>query len=63
MLEVINEKNNKELAEIKQANLNMEHSMDNLKLNYKIEITKYKNKINDYEKRIRELTSGNIYTK
>ena len=63
MLEVINEKNNKDLAEIRQKNLNLEHTMDNMKLNYKIEITKYKNKINDYEKKIRELTVGNIYTK
>ena len=63
MLEVINENNNKELAEIKQLNVNLNHNMDTLKLNYKIEITKYKNKINDYESKIRELTSKNIYTK
>ena len=63
MLEVINENNNKELAEIKQLNVNLNHNMDTLKLNYKIEITKYKNKINDYESKIKELTSNNIYTK
>ena len=37
--------------------------MDTLRLNYKIEITKYKNKINDYENKIKEMTSGNIYQK
>ena len=63
MFEVIIEKNNKELVETRQLNINLKHNMDTLKLNYKIEITQFQNKINDYESKIRELTSNNIYTK
>ena len=63
MLEILNEKNNKELIETKQSNINLNHTMDTLKLNYNIEITKYKNKINDYENKLRDLASNNIYPK
>ena len=63
MLEVLNEKNNKELVEIKQINMNLNHNIDTIKLNYNIELTKYKNKITDYENKIRDLTSNNIYPK
>ena len=63
MLEVLNEKNNKELVEIKQINMNLNHNIDTIKLNYNIEITKYKNKITDYENKIRDLTSNNVYPK
>ena len=47
MLEAINAENNKKLIETKQLNIDLNHTMDTLRLNYKIEITKYKNKIND----------------
>ena len=57
MLEDINEKNNKELIETKQLNINLNHTIDNLKLNYNIEIAKYKNKIYDDENKIRDLIS------
>lgn len=63
MLEVINEKNNKELVEVKQTNINLSHNMDTLKMNYNLEITKYKNKISEYENRIRDLTGGSFYQK
>ena len=63
MLEVLNEKNNKELVEIKQINMNLNHNIDTIKLNYNIELTKYKNKITDYENKIRDLTSNNVYPK
>ena len=63
MLEAINAENNKKLIETKQLNIDLNHTMDTLRLNYKIEITKYKNKINDYENKIKEMTSGNIYQK
>ena len=45
MLEVINEKNNKELIETKQINMNLNNSIEKLNMQYNIEITKYKNKI------------------
>ena len=63
MLEVINEKNNKELVEARQLNINLSHTIDTLKMNSNLEITKYKNKINDYENRIREMSKNNFYPK
>ena len=63
MLEVINEKNNKELVEVKQMNINLSHNMDTLKMNYNLEITKYKNKISEYENKIRDLTGNSFYQK
>ena len=61
ILESINEKNNKELNETKQINLNLNHTIDNLKLKYDIEIAKYKNKINEYENKLNEIYSNNNY--
>ena len=59
-MEILSEKNNKELAETKQYNMNLKNTIDKLKLNYDIEITKYKNKICDYENQLKEY---NIYPK
>ena len=59
MLEEENERNNKELTEAKQINMNLNHTLDNMKLNYDIEITKYKNKINEYENQLNEILSNN----
>ena len=61
ILESINEKNNKELTETKKINLNLNHTIDNLKLKYDIEIAKYKNKINEYENKLNEIYSNNNY--
>ena len=60
IMEILSEKNNKELAETKQYNMNLKNTIDKLKLNYDIEITKYKNKICDYENQLKEY---NIYPK
>ena len=59
ILEEENERNNKELTEAKQINMNLNHTLDNMKLNYDIEITKYKNKINEYENQLNEILSNN----
>ena len=40
--------------------MNLKNTIDKLKLNYDIEITKYKNKICDYENQLKEY---NIYPK
>ena len=61
MLEGINEKNKKELNEAKQIIMNLNHNLDNMKLNYEIEISKYKNQIIEYENKINELISNNNY--
>ena len=61
ILESINEKNNKELNETKQINLNLNHTIDNLKLKYDNEIEIYKNKINEYENKLNEIYSNNNY--
>ena len=63
IMEVLSEKNNKELAETKQYNMNLKNTIDKLKLNYDIEITKYKNKIIDFENQLKEYNSSNIYPK
>ena len=59
ILEEENERNNKELTEAKQINMNLNHTLDNMKLNYDIEIAKYKNKINEYENQLNEILSNN----
>ena len=59
ILEEEYERNNKELTEAKQINMNLNHTLDNIKLNYDIEITKYKNKINEYENQLNEILSNN----
>ena len=61
ILESINEKNNKELTETKKINLNLNHTIDNLKLKYDNEIEIYKNKINEYENKLNEIYSNNNY--
>ena len=61
ILESINEKNNKELTETKKINLNLNHTIDNLKLKYDNEIETYKNKINEYENKLNEIYSNNNY--
>ena len=61
ILESINEKNNKELTETKKINLNLNHTIDNLKLKYENEIEIYKNKINEYENKLNEIYSNNNY--
>ena len=61
ILESINEKNNKELTETKKINLNLNHTIDNLKLKYDNEIEVYKNKINEYENKLNEIYSNNNY--
>ena len=48
---------------LRKLSIKLNHNMDTLKLNYKIEIIKFQKIINDYESKIRELTSKNIYTK
>ena len=53
------EKNNKELNEARQINLKLNHTIDNMKLNHDIEITKYKNQINEYENKLNEMMSNN----
>ena len=58
ILESINEKNNKELTETKKINLNLNHTIDNLKLKYDNEIEIYKNKINEYENKLNEIYSN-----
>ena len=61
ILESINEKNNKELTETKKIKLNLNHTIDNLKLKYDNEIEIYKNKINEYENKLNEIYSNNNY--
>ena len=61
ILESINEKSNKELTETKKINLNLNHTIDNLKLKYDNEIEIYKNKINEYENKLNEIYSNNNY--
>ena len=61
ILEDENEKNNKELNEVQQINMNLNHTIDNMKLNYANEIEKYKNKINEYENKLNEIISNNNY--
>ena len=46
-LEIFKEKNTKELIELKQINLDLNQKLDNMKINYENEISKYKNKINE----------------
>ena len=58
-LELELEKNNKELNEAKQINMNLNQTIENMKLTYDIEITKYQNKINEYVNKLNEIMSGN----
>ena len=60
-LESMNEKNKQELNEAKKINMNLNNTIDNMKLNHEIEITKYKNLINEYENKLNEINSNNNY--
>ena len=59
ILEQENEKNKKELDEVKQINMNLNHTIDNMKLNYDVEIAKYAKKLNEYENKFNEMAFNN----